>query len=360
MSRKTKSFDQLSNYMDSEKSDQRFDLHHNIFTRGQENIAAEFMTNSDYLSKRKNGNYLYHEILSVTLEEGVDLKYAKDSLRDIAQEYISKRCPNNMVFGCLHEDHTNHVHYHLMISANERDERKRLRLPKANFEKVKRDLENHVLEKYPELKQKKVITASNQDKKLSRKASDQKRRTGRLDRQEFIADTVRKAMNQASSFEAFKSYLNDNNFEYGTRGKNYKVTVTHDNGKVVAYRFVTVGVHEEFESYLDLIAPSERYQEPKKRTRRGKKEESSAEQGEKQEDGSKAKNNFKAEDAQKTKAEDQNAKNTKNNQKPNEPFTEPKTEKSAFARDVENIYEKKKAKKAKKQAKTLKRKPPKL
>ena len=358
---KSQNFEQLSHYMNSEKSDERYDLYHNLFSQGQKNIAEEFLKNSEFLKKRKNGNFLYHEILSISLEKDVALQYAKDSLRSIALEYISKRCPNNLVYACLHEDHTDHLHYHLMISANQRGEATRVRLKKTEFDTIKRDLENHVLVQYPKLKQRKVITASNKEKKISRKASDQKRRTGRLDRQEAVRDMIQKAMKEASSFEVFKSYLADNNFIYGTRGKNYKVTVTHNNGKVVAYRFATIGVHNEFERYLDRVAPTERYQDSQKRARRNKKEGGDAEQAKKSEDGAQTQYKSKADAAADRKSAEQKTKNSnvKNKQQSSEPFESKKTEKSAFAQDVENIYEKKKIKKAKKKTKTLNRKSPK-
>ncbi len=207
MSRKTPSFGQLATYMDSEKSDARYDLHHNCLARGREDIEHAFLENSKLMRKRKNGNYLYHEILSITLEDGVSLLHAKDCLREIALQYIEMRCARNMVFGCLHEDHKDHLHYHLMISANELNETKRHRLTTAQFDKLKRDLEFFVLKQFPELKQKRINTASREEKKLSRKAADQKRRAGKLERQEEVRETLRKAMQDASSFEMLKDIL---------------------------------------------------------------------------------------------------------------------------------------------------------
>ena len=253
MSRKTPSFAQLAEYMDSEKSDSRFDLHHNYFSRNREAIVEEFLENASLLKSRKNGNYLYHEIISITLEDGVELKHAKECLREITLKYIQDRCPRNMVYGCLHEDHANHLHYHLMISANEKMEEKRFRLSKAAYGKVKCDLENHVLEHYPELKQRRIITADQKEKKLSRKASAQKRRTGKLDRQEWVKETVFQAMVHTSSFADFEAKLKAQDFEYYRRGKNHGVKVTHEDGKVQNYRFSTIGAGEAFEEYLKVL-----------------------------------------------------------------------------------------------------------
>lgn len=261
MSRKTPSFGQLSAYMDSEKSDSRYDLHHNYFVRGRENIAGAFYENSKALKSRRNGNYLYHEILSITLEEGVELRHAKECLREIALKYIADRCPRNMVYACLHEDHRDHLHYHLMISANEKGEAKRHWLTTKQFDTLKRNLETHVLENYSELKQRKIITADpkcslagEKEKRFSRKAAAQKRRTGKLERQEAVRETIFRAMTHTPSLAAFKEKLKTQGFEYYQRGKHHGVTVTHDDGKVQKYRFATIGAAEAFEEYLKALA----------------------------------------------------------------------------------------------------------
>ena len=237
MSRKTRSFGQLITYMDSEKSDKLYDLHHNCFARGQENITRVFQENSQHLAQRKNRNILYHEIISISLEDGVELKYAKDCLRDIAQNYINRRCPHNVVYGSLHEDHKDHLHYHLMISANPLGEKKRLSLTKAEFETVKYDLEAHVLKTYPELKQKAINTRPKKERSESRKAAAQKRRTGTLDRKEKVQEAILKAMTHTTSIQEFKAKLSAEGFEFYTRGKNFGVDVLHDDGKQLKYRF---------------------------------------------------------------------------------------------------------------------------
>jgi len=265
--------------MDSEKSDSRYDLHHNYFVRGRENIAAAFFENSQYLKARRNGNYLYHEIISITLEDGVERTYAKECLREITLKYIEGRCPRNMVYACLHEDHADHLHYHLMISANEKDEAKRHWLTKKQFDTLKRDVETHVLENYPELKQRKIITADQKEKKLSRKASAQKRRTGKLDRQEWVKESVFKAMVHTSSFADFEAKLKAQGFEYYRRGKNHGVKVSHDDGKVQNYRFSTIGAGEAFEEYLkvlDSLKTAETVKEPVQEARAEQAESFSA------------------------------------------------------------------------------------
>ena len=110
MSRKEPSFGQLVAYMSDEKSDRAFDLHHHVFTRDPGDIAAEFAENARLLGKRKGGNYLFHEILSLDTRECGQGREVKEKLRLLAFEYIERRCARNMVYGAMHRDHDGHLH----------------------------------------------------------------------------------------------------------------------------------------------------------------------------------------------------------------------------------------------------------
>jgi len=249
MSRKEPSFDQLASYMSSEKSDDNYDLYMNCFARGHDDIVEEFLTNSQLLSKRKNGNYLYHEIVSILLKEGIDQKQAKHDLRDIAERYIGARCPHNMVYGCLHEDHDHNLHYHLMISANERGESKRMRLTQKQFDTAKRNLESHVLEHYPHLEQPEIINIASDNEKMSVKAGEVKRRMGSMPIRDEIKKTIADAMAQSESMNDFVFHLSERGYQFYTRGKNFGVEVQHEDGKSKKYRFSTLGIHEAFEDF---------------------------------------------------------------------------------------------------------------
>ena len=270
LSRKTASFGQLAGYMsetgymNTEKSDQRFEVFHNCFAQSADDIAAEFYENSQHLPKRKNGNYLYHEILSITVEDGVDREKAKEALRELALEYIGERAPNNMVYGALHDDHSDHIHYHLMISANERGSDKRYWISSKKLDGIKRDIEKKCLAEHPELKQQAVMTASNDEKKLSRKAAEQKRRAGKLERQDYARKLIFEAITHTTSMEAFEAKLAEKNAGYYIRGKTRGVEVLHPDGKVVKYRFKTIDVENEFNAFLANIEALENAQAEEK------------------------------------------------------------------------------------------------
>ena len=106
LSRKTPSFGQLagymseSGYMNSQKADRDFAIYRNCFAQNSADIAEEFAENSRHLSRRKNGNYLYHEILSITIEDGVDRQKARKPC-GACPRCAEGRAPNNLTYGAL-------------------------------------------------------------------------------------------------------------------------------------------------------------------------------------------------------------------------------------------------------------------
>ena len=259
LSRKSPSFAQLagymseSGYMNSQKADERFEIYRNCFSNRSADIGDEFLENSQFLSRRKNGNFLYHEILSVTIEDGVDRQKAKEALRELALKYVSDRAPNNLTYGALHDDHSGHIHYHLMISANERGSDRRYWISAKKLDTIKRSIEAECLQKYPELKQQLVMGASNAEKKLSRKASELKRQSKKLERHEYVRSNIFQAMAQAQNLEAFFERLKEKDFCYYKRGKHSGVEVRHPDGRIEKYRFATLGIAKEYESYQETL-----------------------------------------------------------------------------------------------------------
>ena len=102
MARKTPSFSQLVEYMsDIDKSDDRYNVYQNLYSRKREDIKAEFLHNATRMTKRKNGNFLYHEILSITKTDKLTRDRQKEILRDIAYSYAQQRAEKNLIFGTL-------------------------------------------------------------------------------------------------------------------------------------------------------------------------------------------------------------------------------------------------------------------
>ena len=229
MSRKVPSFGQLIGYIDRDEGQEPYRIRHNLLSRDPARICAEFERNGDLLQRRRNGVYLYHEIISITRAQGLSAEEQKSRLYEIAQSYIAARCPDNLVFGGLHQDKEHSFHYHLMISANRAGETGRLRLTKNQFRQIQVGLENHVLAQFPELEQK-VAIGKRSDRKLSRSEAELERRTGERPNRDEVLERVREAFASSLDRDSLLEALGRFDLELYVRGKNLGV-IDHESGK---------------------------------------------------------------------------------------------------------------------------------
>ena len=229
MSRKVPSFGQLIGYIDREGMPEQYRIRHHLFGWEPEKIRAEFERNAALLQKRRNGVYLYHEILSITRAAGLDPEEQKARLMEIVQEYIAARCPDNLVYGGLHQDKDHSLHFHLMISSNRADDTKRLRLDKRQFREIQVRLEEHVLKRYPELEQKLAI-GKRSDRKLNQAEVELERRTGERPARQTVLERIQEALAGARDRDSLREALGRSDLELYVRGKNLGV-IDHETGK---------------------------------------------------------------------------------------------------------------------------------
>lgn len=229
MSRKEGSFSQLYEYMEkgANRNDDKYRFVYNCFGRKKEQIINEFLSNSQRLKQRKNGVYLYHEIISISRSKTLSNEQQKKALYEIVQEYTKRRAFGNLACGYMHDEKDNNLHFHLMISSNEVGKSNRVSLRKKEFSTVKVELEKWVLQKYPELEQKKLISKNS-------KYKDQK--------EEFI-DSLQSIFSTAKSRDEFHSLLENNDSSYKVRGN----TITFINNKTgKRHRLNTIGLGGEY------------------------------------------------------------------------------------------------------------------
>jgi hypothetical protein len=229
MSRKVASFGQLIGYIDRDAGQEVHRIRRNVWGRDPEHIRAEFERNGNLLSRRKNGVYLYHEIISITRAKGLTPEQQKDRLQSIAETYIAARCPDNMVFGGLHQDKDHSYHYHLMISSNRAGETGRLRLSKAQFREAQVGLERHVLETYPELEQK-VAIEKRSERGRKKGEAELERRTGNRPKREEVLERVLSAYGASQDRQSLLDALGREGLELYARGKTLGV-VDLESGK---------------------------------------------------------------------------------------------------------------------------------
>lgn len=255
MSRKVPSFDQLISYMDLGASSREHNIYYNLYSRKPEGIKKEFMTNSHFLPKRKNGVFMYHEVISITRSQQIDEQQQIEILRQMVYQYIQDRAGENLVYGVLHDEKTDNLHYHLLISSNGVESTKRHRLTKAKFDVVKCNLERFALECHPELQQKQLISNSREEKQqsesLSNKGVELKRRTGKTPQRDIVKNTLLHIFQMASSHEELIELLDSEHLKLYKRGKHWGVLNERTNRK---HRFTTLGVAEAFQQLESRFA----------------------------------------------------------------------------------------------------------
>lgn len=250
MSRKSKSFSQLYHYMKNGSSlSSEYDcFRHNLYATKDKDIIREFLNNARFVRSRKNGNYLFHEVISITKSSNLTLEEEKQRLLDIIKVYVQKRCDRNLVTGYLHDEKENNVHYHLMISSNEVDSPVNQRLTKFEFDRAKRETEKYVISTYPELEQDILISASKEQRKQrnSNKAAEVMRKGGRLEKKEKVTQALKGILAQAKGMKELFELLAQNNIEMYNRGNAIGFITTSDNKK---YRLRTLGLETEFKEF---------------------------------------------------------------------------------------------------------------
>ena len=237
MTRKTGSFDQLIDYLDREGVREEYHIFQNLYERKMDEVRSEFERNARLLPKRKNGVVLYHEVLSIVKNDELAVSEQKAALREIAELYLKNRAPENIALGIMHDDTADNLHYHFVISANGYKTRKRTRLSKAQFARVQKELEAHVLENYPQLKQKVAINKK-AERKLSKKGAELKRRTGRMPKREQMIGRLNRLFEASNKAEAV-SLMSREQVEFYQRGKNIGV-IDLETGK--RHRLKTLGL----------------------------------------------------------------------------------------------------------------------
>ncbi len=257
MSRKTKSFSQLFSYMEkgSSKSSEYDFFSQNLYSNNDKEIKSAFLENARELKFRRNGNYLFHEVISITKSKQLNLEQEKERLFDIVCQYTKSRCCNNLAVGYLHDEKSNNIHYHLMISSNEVGSNRNQRLTKHNFDKIKKETEKYVIDKYPELEQDIIINGKKERKKqkLSKGAWEVKRKGGRLEKKERITSTLKDIFSGSNSKSEFFNQLSSQHIEMYNRGKSIGFISINDQKK---YRLKTLGLETEFHG-MNIFTKSE-------------------------------------------------------------------------------------------------------
>lgn len=246
MSRKSKSFSQLYDYLT--RDDESFCFTKNSYSnpRNKKELIHEFMRNSDFLKNSRGKNYLYHELLSLE-KNNLSIDEQKEILLDLVNKYLDVRAENHLSFAVLHTD-KEHFHVHLMISANEIEGEKRIRLSKKDFHNIQKNLEYYKNEKYKELSKSEHYQEPKSLEKTKQKEQEIKHKRNTKTTKEQIIEDLKTTFKTANSKTYLDNHLNNLNYEIYTRGK--QTGVIYENKK---YRFKTLGLDKEYENTLKRL-----------------------------------------------------------------------------------------------------------
>lgn len=227
-------------------------------------ILQEFEGNSKLLQERKNGNVLYHEILSFSAGHQAQGDDLYRMVADIGQEYLRERAPHQLGYGVVHLD-TDHIHLHLMISANPAGRSERVRLSKSDFSEIQKRIERFTLDRYQELSQTQVYDKEKSQEKLKTQVHEQamKARTGQPSQKEQIKTKLHQVFERATTIEELGKLLSAEGLSLYTRGKSVGVVAREADGTERKHRLSTLGVVEHYEqTNARLFMVKKSFEEP--------------------------------------------------------------------------------------------------
>ncbi len=246
-----KSFHDLLEYMLHDK-DRLFDregksfiVTYNLKGNNINEWEMQFKENETYRTQRRKDNVLLtHEILSWHRDDAKDITLKK--LEEMTREYIKLRNPNGLYIAVPHFD-KGHYHVHVCASGIEYHNGKSLRLSKAELQKLKKNIQNYQVEKYPELSHSIVEHGGKNKSLVTEKEYQHKHRTGRESEKEKIIETLQTCYKKVFSKESFFELLNESGLSSYSRGG--KVTGILYQGR--KFRFSTLGFTDEKLKELD-------------------------------------------------------------------------------------------------------------
>ena len=177
-----------------------FALTHNLKGDSITEWVKQFEANEkNRTHKRTDSAYIKHEILSWHRDDAKNITLAK--MEEMAREYIKRRNPKGLYVAVPHFDKD---HYHIHVCASGVDKTgKSLRLSKVELRKLKKDIQQYQIEKFPELSKSIVNHDKKEKSPVSEKEYQFKLRTGRQSDKEQILGILKTCYKASNSKEDF-------------------------------------------------------------------------------------------------------------------------------------------------------------
>ncbi len=192
---------------------------------------------------RKDMVLFYHDVISFSPKDTEAI--TDDILNDISRQYIRKRSPNAPAVATIHRDAA-HLHIHFCIAGCQFKTGLANRLSKADFTKVKQEMEAYQQEKYPQLQH--SIVQHGRDRSQGWEREDQfSQGSLKLSKRATIKAQLETVLAQVSTYDELLTALEEAGMPvYSRGGKVYGVTVEDRN-----YRFSTLGFEAQIQQLED-------------------------------------------------------------------------------------------------------------
>lgn len=224
-----------------------FAITHNLKGKTVAEWENQYKANEEFRKcKRKDSVYLTHEILSWHRDDAKNITLAK--MEEMAREYIKQRNLKGMFVAVPHFD-KQHYHIHICASGIEFKTGKSLRLAKPELQKLKKDIQQYQIEKFPELSKSVVQHGKNEKSVLTDNEYQIKLRTGRETDKEQLIGMLKTCYKKANSKETFFHLLKECNLTlYERAGKTSGIVFNNKK-----FRFKRLGFTEERLEELDRL-----------------------------------------------------------------------------------------------------------
>lgn len=259
MSRKAPTFGQLMDYIARGSSAQTGTAFvRNIYASGDDRaaIVGQFLDNYRYLPELKGGNALYHELIALEPQPHLAPEVVETALHELAERYCAQRAPHQLAWGQVHTD-TDFPHIHLMISANAVRSDRRVRMDRAYFGRVQRNLEHWREENLPQLRAR-VIYGDGHEKrtpKVPAQEGEMVRRTQTPSKKQLVFERLHSVLMQAASRKEALRAVETCGLQLYKRGQTWGVT-DQQSGK--RYRLRTLGLLPVFHALPERTSPNSR------------------------------------------------------------------------------------------------------
>ncbi len=243
--------------------DKSFFISHNLKGRKIDGLVKQYLENEKFRKrKRKDSVILTHEIISFHKDDSDNINIEK--LEEIAREYIKQRNSRGIYVAVPHFD-KEHYHIHICASGVEYRFGKSLRMSKAGFQKLKKDIQNFQIERFPEISKSLVAHDKKGKSRQTEKEYQQKLRTGRTTKKENVREAIESCIKTSKSKKEFYTKLKESGFEiYKRSGKITGVVLDK-----MKFRFARLGFTDE--RFEDLNQGDTRRKDLSElRTKRGK------------------------------------------------------------------------------------------